>query len=149
MKNKHFPKGTMIVIEDYDEPVKVLDYRKRVIKKTTEARKKVYGFRYTVYEYAVKDAQGNRFWVDHAVVLGSVKYQPVVMESAVRHMEIAQELFGYETMRDFIETVKPRNRAEKIALLNIKQLLEHTALLYEGTSKEASDARVEIEGLIR
>jgi hypothetical protein len=142
MKNK-IKKGMTVVLEDDDETVKVLDCQQVTIKPGRGARP------YKAWEYRVKNSAGMKYWVPEHRVLAIVRYQPAILKDAVRHAELCQELFSYEQVRDYLETLKPATKADKVALRTLKELVENVALTLEGNSAEAHDAQREIEELMR
>jgi hypothetical protein len=140
-----YKKDDVIVCDLYDKPVKVLDVR-------IEKMELPYGKRKVTFaEYKVNSPLTKKIvWVDQDQVVGQVKYKPAVIKPE-EHVELCQELMGYENLRDYLETLKPRSKADKVAVRMLKEIMENLAKMVsdKADSSQYEESYNEAESLLR
>lgn len=141
MRKALYKKGDVVVCELYEKAVAILDVRLDVMTLPWGKMK--------TWEYKVRSPETHKMvWIDDQQITDKVKYTPVTLEPE-RHVDLCQSLVEYERYRDFLETLKPRTKADKLTVRLMKEIMENLALMLEGTSEEAHKAQAEIESLMR
>lgn len=138
-----YKKGDVVVAELYEEAVKILDVR---LDETPFPWGKVF-----TWEYKVKSPDtGKMVWIDDQQITGQVKYRPVYTGmTCERHVELCQDLGEYENLRDWLETLRPRSKHDKLSIKALKEILEVLALNSDGDHKESHDAQEMLEQILR
>lgn len=137
--------GDRLIVEGIDYPLTVLEVALTSIVDPRGARK--VRMRRSGYAYKVKMKRGKPQWVYEFEVDYVVRYNTLVMEVS-RHAELVQSLGGYESLRDFVDSL-PRTTRNSYTIRELARLVEYCALFAEGTSQEHTDAEAEIISIMQ